>query len=316
MSWIVGMNFSTLGQTASQQHGLVSWGQLVEVLGPEAATRMTRQGFVERVLPGVYRVAGHSPTFLQQARAAVLAVPGSVASHLTAAHLWGLLPFRDERIDLSVASDRRVRIAGIHIYRSQTLPGPNPVREGIPVTTPARTLLDIGVRCRPHHVTMAVESALHDRLVTLTGLERELERFGGRGRRGCATLRSLLKQYEPGDDQCTPLERKVLQGIRRIGLPEPKKQYRVRLDGRDRFFDFAYPHVHLAIEAHSGEWHNRLTKFERDWDRLDSATEAGWTSVHITAALLEQGLARAKRLYEARAADPAAGIARPDGDAA
>jgi len=243
-------------------------------------------GCWDQVHAGVYRVAGAPSSWDQRLRAACLAAgAGAVASHRSAARLWGL----DERgcpaIELSVCAGRYHRLDGVVVHRSSDL-GPTSTtrRIGIPVTTPIRTLVDLGAVERPRCVERALDLALSRRLVTLAALHSALDLVARRGRRGAGILRSLLDERSGSDGLAeSVLEARMLRLCRSQGLAEPVCQHPVlkggRLVGR---IDFAYPGDLVAIEVDGYESHASLGAFRHDRSRQNELVEMGWTVLRFT----------------------------------
>jgi very-short-patch-repair endonuclease len=133
---------------AGRQYGVVRYDQLVWAgLVPSAITRRVTTGRLHRLYRGVYAV-GHT-NLSREGRwiAAVFACgPGAVLSHESAAHLWRLSPTSPPMIHVTVpATSGRSNRPGIRLHRSSTLrPNDTTLRRNIPVTTPARTLADLG----------------------------------------------------------------------------------------------------------------------------------------------------------------------------
>ncbi len=70
---------------------------------------------------------------------------------------------------------------------------------------------------------------------------------------------------------------------RRPSLPEPISQFRVTLpSGEERFLDFAYPEVKLAIEADSYTWHAARRSWEEDRERNNELVALGWSFLPLT----------------------------------
>ena len=132
-----------LAEIAAQQHGVVTYRQLLEVgLEPSALARRSRSGRLHRLYRGVYAVGYPSASRESRWMAAVLACGhGAVLSHMSAAALWGLLRPEDGPVDVSTsARSGRARRVGIRLHRSTTLmSGVVMKRFDIPVTTPACT---------------------------------------------------------------------------------------------------------------------------------------------------------------------------------
>jgi Transcriptional regulator, AbiEi antitoxin len=137
----------TLGELARRQWGVVTRAQLTELgVRDRGIADWVRRGRLQRLYRGVYAV-GHD-RLMREGRwlAAVLACgPGSVLSHRDAAVLWDLRQSNSAYIDVTVPSrNGRRRQAGIRVHRSGRLRRDEAtVRNGIPVTTVARTLLDL-----------------------------------------------------------------------------------------------------------------------------------------------------------------------------
>ena len=124
---------------------------------------------------GVYKAGGSPPTFEQSVVAACVAA-GGVASHATAATLWEMRGWSTARVEVTVAGRRRPELPGVVGHCTGRLDRVDVARRGsITLTSPARTLLDLGAVGRPEAVEFALEDALHRRLVTT-------RQIGGAGR--------------------------------------------------------------------------------------------------------------------------------------
>ncbi len=166
-----------------RQHGVVSRQQLIsEGVSDRWIERSLRESRLVRVHAGTYRDAGAPETVTQANWAALLATgPGAVLSHRTAASLWGLRGIEPSGPEVS-AVHARPRLVGCHIHRMQTLAPPDVVDiDGQPVTSVARTLLDLGAVVRPNQVGRAAIDALHRRLVGWGDLGRRARARGATG---------------------------------------------------------------------------------------------------------------------------------------
>ncbi len=243
-------------------------------------------GCWEQMHDGVYRVAGAPPSWEQRVLAACLgAGTGAVVSHRSAARLWGIDDSRRPLVELSVPAGRQPRIEGIIVHRSRDLgPGVCTIRDGVPVTTAVRTLLDLGAVQGGRAVERSLEVALGRQLVTLEGLRTILDSVARRGRRGVGVLRVLLdKRSERADLSESVLEARMLGLCRDQGLPAPVCQHEVH--HRTRFIgriDFAYPADRLAIEVDGYESHSSLDAFRRDRARQNELVGLGWTVLRFT----------------------------------
>ena len=163
------------------------------------------------------------------------------------------------------------------------------VVDGIPVTSPARTLLDLCGCVHPGRADRALENALHMKLVTLPRMEIVLAECARQGRPGITTLRSLLAQrgggYVPTESE---LERLVLAVLDAAGLPEPERQVVLgdneRLVGR---VDFLYRAARLVIEA-DGRQHGGWLATIEDERRDALLRAAGYRVIRVTWRMLTQ----------------------------
>ena len=240
-----------LAQLASARYGLVTRSQLIAAgfTDKMIRTRVAR-GWLEVVHPGVYRVAGTPRSWHQDMLAALLYVGGdAAASHRSAAFHWGLDGPFNGFVELSESLLLGTRPHGAHVHRSTDLaPEYTTTRRGIPVTKPARTLLDLGAVVRRPILDRAVDDALAKKLVTYEGLLVILDDLGRRGRRGTALLRASLAERTGVPESV--LEAAFQRLVSRSHLPTPEYQYEVH-DDTGRFVarvDAAYPDLRIAIE--------------------------------------------------------------------
>jgi very-short-patch-repair endonuclease len=191
---------------------------------------------------------------------------------------------------------RRARHAGLIVHETKALAAVDmTVVDGIPVTTPARTLFDLGACYGLGMVEYALENALRRGLVTLPELDGTLRRLSRRGRPGGPILRRLV-EARTGRTRATEseMETKLLRAIRAAGLPEPVVQFEVwagnAFIGR---VDFAYPDARVAIEYDSDEHHSGRRANRRDRARRHQLIAAGWLPVDVGPHDMRRGAAGA-----------------------
>lgn len=233
----------------------------------------------------VFAVPGAPLTWHQHVLACVFAAgPQAVASHTTAGVLWQFPLLDAETTEVSTARPRRARIRGVHVHRTLAfLAEEHTIRGGIPVTTPARTIVDLSARLSTFQLGVITDDALRRNTLTLTQLRRCIAGLRpGPGRRTSQiheVLSARLPGYDPGDSD---LELRVLRAIVGAGLPEPVQQHWVRFaSGRYRI-DFAYPAVRLAIEVDGFGPHATRSVFDSDRVRVNDLVLGGWTVVRFT----------------------------------
>lgn len=207
---------------ATQQQGVFTREQ---AMGCSATAGMIRWrlrvGRWERLHPSVYRLAGTVRTWRQQAMAACLYVgPSGVLSYRAAALLRSLGGFKRARVEVTMPRNRNRSGSGrIKVHRTQD---PIPAEDittidGIPVTKPARTLLDLASVEREDVIERCLDDALRRRLVSLPFLERWLEDPRRKRHRGAPVLQRLVGSARNGRSDREPIGdagAEVAQGCR------------------------------------------------------------------------------------------------------
>lgn len=236
------------------------------------------------MLPGVYRIAGVPETGRQAAMAAVLwAGDNAVVSHLSAAVLWRLDGVVTSRVEVTVPYERARRHAHVRVHRSRALHALDcDVVDHVPVTSVARTIVDIAGVLDSEALERAVEDAFHRGLCKPAFLRWRLNELGGTGRVGVPRLRTVLEERGRDGALESALEVKVWRLIGVSDLPRPVRQYRTRADGRWYRLDFAWPDARVALECDGFDAHGRRVAFERDRARSAALAAAGWRVIPVT----------------------------------
>lgn len=301
-TWLVGME-DLLDAIATAQHGPVTRRQLLAQLSPAQIQGRVADGGMVPVRPGVYRCAGAPPTWEQRLLACCL-VGDAVASHRSAARLWALGGIPALRLEVTVPVGRTVRFPGVRAHRS-TLLGPEfvTVHRGIPVTTPARTLIDLSAVAAPPRVWEAVGEALRQRLLTLEELRGCFDLMAGRGRRRVAHFRPVLEARQPGCDPAdSELEARVARWLAAAALPTPVRQHPVLTEHHRYRVDLAYPDLRIAIELDGWAHHGTRRAFDRDRERGNDLELAGWTVLRFTSRSTRDDVVRVVRAARAAVA--------------
>jgi very-short-patch-repair endonuclease len=161
--------------------------------------------------------------------------------------------------------------------------------DGIRVTKPARTLLDLAAVEPEDVIERCLDDALRRRLVSLPFIGRWLEDPRRKHRPGARVLRRLVDARATVGATESPLETRVLRVLRTAGLPVPALQYVVR--DRGRFIarlDFAYPEERVAIEADGYRYHDGRREFDAERARGNLIQAMGWRVLRITSKHLEE----------------------------
>lgn len=208
---------------------------------------------------------------------------GAVVSHRAAAALWRMAGFEPGPVELTIPRGRRRAGPGI-IHRHRLLPSDVTRVDDIPVTTPARTLIDIASVAPRESVEEAMDDALRRGIVSLPRLRRRLAEVSRRGRPGVSMTRRLLDSRDPSAAVPESIfERRLLRVMQRAGLPTPVLQHEIH--SADRLIavvDFAFPDARLAIEADGYRWHSGRAQWDHDRTRRNRITLLGWRIIHVT----------------------------------
>jgi very-short-patch-repair endonuclease len=209
--------------------------------------------------------------------AAVLACgPRAVLSHGSAAALWEIGDEWRGLIEVSVRAQGTRCRTGIVIHRRATLaPADVTKRDGIPLTTPVRTLVDLAVRLGRGRLERAIKEADTRGLTDPEELRSAID--GLRGQRGVGVIRDLLDRHTFVLTD-TELERRFLPIARRAGLPPPQTQRMV-----DGFrVDFFWPELGLVVETDGLRYHRTPAQQAADRVRDQAHTAAGLTPLRFT----------------------------------
>jgi len=244
------------------QHGVVERRQLAALgLGDGAIAHRVRAGRLHRVHRGVYAV-GH-PRLSRQGQwlAGVLACgAGAALSHRSAAALWGIRGSDRARVDVIRPTSGHAR-EGIDVHRSALERWERTVVDAIPVTTVARTLVDLGQVLDARALERAFDEAEHLRLLDAAALEDVLARAAGRC--GAGILRARLADDRSAHTR-SELEDRFLALCGRAGLSRPGVNRHVWAGGRLVEVDFLWAQRRLVAEADGRAAHGTRAAFERD----------------------------------------------------
>lgn len=268
-----------IAELAERQRGHVARWQLLDLgLGPDAIDYRIRTARLHRVYPGVYAVGHRRPHPIDRSMAAVLACgPEAVLSHGSAASLWGFFKRWDEPFEITISRDRRPN--DIRVHHCHLTPADKRRQLGIPVTSPARTVIDCAPRVR--NLRRFVSDALLSPWLTEGQLSEALARYP---RHPGATR--VLALDNPGLTRSV-LEDKFVAFCKRFGfVPEVN----VELDGR--VLDAFFRNEGVIIELDSWRFHKDRGTFERDREKDAEAAANGLMTVRITDDRIEHAAER------------------------
>lgn len=214
--------------------------------------------------------------------AAVLASYPSVASHLSAAWVWGLLRSQPERVHVTCRGPRPGKRPFV-VHRASLAPADRTRRDGIPVTSLSRTILDLAVTSRARTVRRQIQTAEDEGLFDLREMHDLLERT--KGHRGQVKIRAALDLYDERPVFTrSGLERRFLEVVREAGLPAPSMNFFVAGYEIDAWWEAQRFGVELDVYATHG---GRLS-FEEDRERDDELLLAGIETTRVTGPRLDR----------------------------
>ncbi len=188
---------------------------------------------------------------------------------------------------------------GLTIHRSRTFTEEDgALREGIPVTSVARTALDLAARVRRQSMNRYLQAAEMAKVFDLAEFHSTLDR--NRGHRGRKPLRRALELYEPPPYTRSKLEERFFELVLGSGLPRPATNYVEA--GYE--LDVYWPELRFAVELEVYETHGSRLSFEQDAVRQEELKLAGVEMIHVTGPRLKREprrvMRRVARLLEMR----------------
>lgn len=289
-------------EIAASQFGVLSREQALAVgMSPSMIQwRLASRRWIE-VQHRVYAIAGVPSSWEGHLMAACLSARGAVVSHAAAAAVWRLEGVKPGIVEVSRTKGLR-RKDGLLVHRVRRLPEDQITRIGpIPVTTVARTLLDLSSVARRWTLNAAMDSALRKNLLSLDELRNIVVTEGERGRDGVRRFRAALAVRDPSI--ATPdsdLEREFLEFVERHRLPLPERQFRIEGPGFVAHADTCYPDDQLIVEVYGYAFHSGLEAFNHDADRMSELAALGWKVMIVTAQQMRRHPQKtAERLWRA-----------------
>jgi very-short-patch-repair endonuclease len=257
---------------AAAQHGIVTRGQLLHAGVPRhVIDRLLRWGLLRRVHAGVYQV-GPVVAPLANEMAALLACGGGTLSHWSAATLWKVSQPRrsGESADVTLpAGLQRGRRPGIRTHRSNLALDEITQVDGVHVTTPARTLVDLGTVATPRELERMVAIAERTDLCTRDDLLTLLRRHARR--RGTRRLLTMLGNHARPALTRSEAEERILALVRAGGIRDPEMNVVIH----DHEVDCYWRHARLVVEVDGYAYHASERAFVRDRQRDSALAAAG-----------------------------------------
>jgi very-short-patch-repair endonuclease len=261
---------------------VVAASQMKRIGLPKATiSDAVRQGRLHPIHRGVYAVGHEALSWDGRCMAAVLANEPAVASHITAGWILGLLHYKPGTFHLT-APTRRHRKERIVVHFAALVPEDLTIVEGIPVTSPARTVLDLAAD-KSRDVGRLLERANERRLLDRRRFEALAARAGGHP--GRVKFATALGAYKPETATLrSDLEKRFRRLVLRAGLPTP--QTNVVVEGYE--LDAYWEAEGFAVELDVYATHGSPRSFEADRERADDLLLAGIELIRVTDVRLDR----------------------------
>jgi very-short-patch-repair endonuclease len=243
------------------------------------------RGYLQPLFHGTFAVGHRAISRKARMLAAVLACEkDTVLSHGSAAELLGLWDKQLPVVHVVPPDWSGRKIDGIRWHRVRQPDADEiEVRDGIPCTTVSRTLVDMVGSTGWRSMRRLVEQAAVLRLLDIEEIDRILTL--GR-RRGAPRLRTILAPWRETREQRpivrSRLEARLLPRLIEEGLPAPRTNVKLRVDGHSFEIDLLWDKQRLAIETDGEETHGTRAAFQRDRKRDQILTAAGYRTARIT----------------------------------
>jgi len=271
---------------AEGQHDLVTYAQLRGLgLSKRAIRHLLVSGFLERVERAVYRVGRGELSPTQRLAAACFAAPHAVASHGSAAALYGLRKAPRDRLEMSIGHNDTLFVPGVLAHRSNRIDPDDIIHRlgGVRITSPERTLFDMASVLDPYELRSMAQDAINKEITNAESLAEIDRRLGGKGRPGTAAFRDLVRwlgaELPPveSDDELI-----LFEGLERAGLnPERQVWVQLRTGARIRF-DIGLRPVRAGLEVDHSFWHANPARVQSDKERDIQARWVTWETHRFT----------------------------------
>jgi hypothetical protein len=271
-----------LADLATRQHGVVSIRQLARLgYSRSSVSKATTAGRLHRLHRGVYAVGHIDLSWQSHCLAAVLACAPALASHTSAAWLWGVLRSRPGTLHVTTATRRHPKPYA-QLHHACLADDDCALMDGIPVTSLPRTLLDLAAMLPADRLRRAIERSEELRLFDLEPVDSLLARVGGHP--GAGRLCRALALYRPLPFNRSGLERRFLELVEKAGLPTPSTGFNE--EGYE--LDAYWQKERFAVELDVYETHGTREAFESDRLRQENLKLSGIEMIRVTGPRLDR----------------------------
>jgi hypothetical protein len=280
-------HWTAVTAVAAEHWGLISAGHLAEIgCSRREVDRAVERGLIQPFRRRVHLVAGTPPSPFQPILAACLAAgPGTLASFLSAAWLWDFGHVLSHHLEVTTLHGPTRDLRDIRMHRTtKVLTGDATRRHGVPVTSAARSALDLASMLSPRLLARFVDHVHRQHYASYEAIDRHLQQLGGRGRSGTRKLRAVLgprlEGLAAGDNDA---EVDVVEQLVRLGVPRPSQQVQVVAGPKVYVLDAAWTPAKVGLELLGFDPHGTIrAAFDADREREIRLRQAGWEVVSVT----------------------------------
>jgi very-short-patch-repair endonuclease len=248
-------------------------------LSDEAVSKALSRGWLRPVFHGVYCVGHEHLTVNARMLAATMACgEGTVVSHGTAAWLLGLRRWRPNEVDVIAPIEAGRKIPGI---KRRFVPPPTGAevwwRNGVPLTSAARTIVDCAGIFDAGEVGGMIEQAAVEGLLDIVAIDRVLDGPRRRGTKQLLRAVAPWRRYRRGIKLRSRMEARLLPLLSEAALPIPQTNTKLRVAGKVYEVDFLWRAQKLVVETDGGRFHDNPAAGARDSERNRALVAAGYT---------------------------------------
>jgi len=203
----------------------------------------------------------------------------------------------DPTLPAAIIDTNRRRAAGVQAWEERIEADEIAVVDGMRITTPARTALDLARRCRKDVAVASIDALAQAVELKMADIELLVDRY--RGRRGMKAARSALELVDGGAQ--SPKESWLRLLLVRAGFPRPQTQIPVRNEWgwAEAYLDMGWEDVKVAVEYDGDQHRSSRYQYVKDIRRLETLGRMGWIVVRVVAEDHPDDVIR--RVREARA---------------
>ncbi|MEO1059185.1 MAG: type IV toxin-antitoxin system AbiEi family antitoxin domain-containing protein [Actinomycetota bacterium] len=307
------MKLGSVMELCASQHGVVSRQQIRNLgISDDALRRACQRSELVRVTRSTFRTGAQAETFELRCKAAELEVGRrGLLFGPTAARLLGMRAMPQDPIHVMIPNRRRItnppwlvaHYSSWFDYRRDAFEA-----NGITTANPMRTLYSLAAVFNQHRFERAAEDAWHCGLITPDAAREYLQQHRCRGKDGVATFERWLERVGTRTRATqSNLERRLIDALSALSLPEPERQYPLRLISGDLVhLDIAWPQVRLAVEPGHSWWHGGDIAQRRDQGRDRACSEVGWMVLRFDETVIDDiytAARQVRQIYLRRRAD-------------